>query len=390
MRPSPTPLLVLALSLRPDAVPANICDRIIKAIDKTFDAVGRVAWKVGHHAGAPRDIFVKDYRFENKRTIIWSLKSLGGSWGIRVFRGQGVADQDYDKGLDNLAYALNDAATILEDTNTGTLSPLARIRDIKITGERDIFIHESFTGSIQASIPHDAPRETLKKRLSAKLLEFDLKKQFQGIHYFSKGDEVSHGSYVVALTKLQARFVPKEVRRVSRITVTDGSKVRTTHVQWSKEDRFLEGIHLDIPPGLMGIDPIVNAVLETQIGEILGEFGHSAMAWQSPVRQPFLGAVVGNGGVDDVDYENALRGFVTDLRRRYPTNHLPKDDLETRKRRLLARIVVTPKDMESATKPMEDAPDFFELHVPIDQLSVKNVLEASRLIPVTPDSQARP
>ena len=410
-------LLALVLSLVPDAAQADTCK---ERLSRALGSFGRTASKNIRHAFPRQDIeFVEsdlsDFvriasravhyalapltpdRFKSKQSIFQKLQKLGVPWGVRIFRNQGVSSADYDQGLANLAAALENADRI---ALAGELHSIA----VANKGENLFIWENTFTHNINANIPFDAPRETLAQRLSAKLLEFTLEKRFHRKGFlFNKKNGLSHAAYADALERLHLALknkpMPEEFRNLSRVTVTDGGGIRMNHGEWRGEGRgdgSLGPGHLMVPAGLMGKpDRIATAVLEAQIGEMLGEAGHTSMARRGRL-DPDIPGPVANGGVDGADYQDALRRFVEDLRPQVPVwGHSPEPGanvfgrfIENLRRGSRpgppARIVVTRAGGKALLQPMKGLPDLVELHVPIDRLSREAMLEAGPLVPATP------
>ena len=323
------PSLVLALSLLPDAVLADACE-----------------------------------------TVVQELQRLGGPKDVRIAP-HGVTPAEYEKGLTNFAADLR---------RTDRMALAHALRDISISKIPGIHLRDLGSGSIHATIPQGAPESALAQRLDAELLKFALKKHFHRTDLrLLAGHDISHGPYTDSLEMLhlalEAKPAPEEFRKISSITVTQGKDIRATSARWSRKDGVLEEARLEVPADLMGApDRIATAVLEAQAGEMLGDFGHTRMGWRQ--HHPDIPNAVVNGDVDETDYRNALRRLIGDPRW--------ENGPETKGWRgptRLARIVVTPAGEKATYRPIGN---LFELHVPIDQLSLDGVLEASRLALVAP------
>ena len=374
------PSLVLALSLIPFAAPANVCAR---AVARALDSIDRIASRAVHYAGAP----LGSDRTLAKQTIFRRLRKLGAPWGVRIFREIGATGLEYDTGLANLAAALDGAERV---------ALIGGLRDIAISGAgQNIFVWKNaFTGHVTASILYNEPRESLAQRLSAKLLERAIaQKSPQGSlgPAFVKSHELSHAAYADALESLHSALgagrAPEEFRSLSSVLVTDGGGIRMSTGTWSEKKGVLEFGHWTVPADLLGApDRIATAVLEAQVGEILGASGHTGMGWQGrldldvPLDVPD-GSPVANGGVGGAGYRDALRRFVGGQRppplilgeAPEPWASVFGRFIENLRREgrpePLARIVVTPAGGKAMLQPMKGLSGLVELHVPIDRFS---------------------
>ena len=364
-------LLALLLSLSPGAAPANVCERTVA---RALDIVPRIASRAVHYAG----VSLRSDRAVTKQRIFQHLRRLGAPRGVRVFRedADGLTAADYDKGLANLAAALG---------GMERMALAGELRDIVITRGEGVFIREGLlTDHIHARIPFDAPTESLAQRLSAALLENAIKKKFSegGLVYLIKDSGLSHESYVEALERLHATLesdpAPDELRNISGITVTDESvNMQTRLATWSDEDAVPTLAYVAVPAdALHKLDRIATTLLESRIREMLGAFDH--LDWRR--FRPDIPEAASNEGVDEVDYRNALRRIIPDLRAFMERRR--EGGLEAGTGRplgRLARIVVAPGDGPAKLAPaphdgrltghLFDPFDLVELRVPVERLS---------------------
>lgn len=389
MSRKPNPLLlplVLALSLLPGAVLADACMDIPIRVSYAREVLGS---RIRHYT----DSYLNPERFRTKQRIIQKLRELGGRRNVFIVPHSSMLTEDYDKGLEDYDKALTNFDAALEDAERIPL--VGELRRIEFAPPPISFIvgDYNFIGNVGTTIPFNTPRETLVQRLSAKLLEHSLwKKLPRGT--FIRDDSLSLETYVTTLERLhlalEAEPVPEDFRASLNITVTDRGDMKVNDVRYHGGDGTIKSATLTVPADTLDkFDPIMTAILESQVGKMLEQFNYADLRWH---RLGDINSAVANGGVDEADYKDALKQFIGELQQQKNGHKQRKgkgsdyeQGMRAPKSPHLARIMVTPAGGGTKLKPMPGFdPALFEAHVPIDRLSVEGALEASRLLPPHP------